>query len=74
MSTNHVGVDRDGSLTSVATAEAPFLMASDVAFHVWIDYDGPTQKLGVHPLIGFTAATGGTFETHHILALHLSFQ
>jgi len=41
---NHIGVNFNGVMTSVATENAPFQLNSGDLYHAWIDFDG-TRKL-----------------------------
>lgn len=41
---NHIGVNFNGIMTSVATEKAPFELNSGDLYHAWIDFDG-TRKL-----------------------------
>lgn len=45
---NHVGVDANGSLTSLATALEPTRFNNGEIWNVWIDYDGSKQRLDVY--------------------------
>ena len=44
---NHVGLDIN-SVTSVATGNPAFMMASEVPFSVWVEYNGTTSILNVY--------------------------
>jgi hypothetical protein len=42
----HVGIDRDGSLVSLATAKPGFAL-SNASFTVWVDYDGQAVSASI---------------------------
>jgi hypothetical protein len=43
---NHVGIDRDGSLTSIVQQDAaPIYFTNGGVLYAWFDYDGPTTTL-----------------------------
>jgi hypothetical protein len=44
---NHIGVNFNGIMTSVATEKAPFQLNSGDLYHAWIDFDGARQLLEV---------------------------
>ena len=44
---NHIGMDRDGSVISLSTADPPFQMPN-TTFTAWFDYDGPTTTLSAY--------------------------
>lgn len=45
---NHIGINLNGNLTSIGTAEAGFpALDSGEVFHAWIDYDGKTDQLEI---------------------------
>lgn len=44
---NHVGIDRDGSIISVASTPAPWNLKDGSTYHVWVDYNGVTDVLEV---------------------------
>ncbi len=48
---NHIGIDKNGSVDSTATASPPFTMAGNT-FNVWIDYDGGAQALSIYMALG----------------------
>lgn len=46
LNTNHVGIDRDGSLTSVVQQDAaPINLSGGTPLTAWLDYDGSTTTL-----------------------------
>jgi hypothetical protein len=46
-SANHVGIDLNGSMNSVAIAPAPAQLDGGSIFHAWVDYNGVTDLLEV---------------------------
>jgi hypothetical protein len=42
---NHMGIDIDGSLTSVDAAMLPFRMNGGTTFYAWVDIDGPDRRV-----------------------------
>lgn len=44
---NHVGINQNGSVASVATANVTPAMNNGQVWHAWVDYDGATQTLEV---------------------------
>ncbi len=44
---NHIGVDTNGNLTSLATADVPTRLNDGGIWHAWVDYNGATQQLEV---------------------------
>lgn len=44
---NHVGIDQNGSVASLATANVSPAMNNGQVWYAWIDYDGNTQNLEV---------------------------
>ena len=44
---NHVGVNFNGNMTSVATETAPFQLNNGELYHAWVDYDGTKDLLEV---------------------------
>lgn len=44
---NHVGLDVNGSIASIATAVPPGQLDSGQIWHAWMDYDGPSKLLEV---------------------------
>lgn len=44
---NHIGVNFNGIMTSVATEKAPFQLNSGDLYHAWIDFDGTRRLLEV---------------------------
>jgi hypothetical protein len=44
---NHVGVDLNGSLSSVASTPIPDRLNNGNSWYAWVDYDGTTQNLQV---------------------------
>jgi Ca2+-binding RTX toxin-like protein len=59
-SDNHVGIDIDGNMTSVVTAEAPDDLAGGQLWTAWIDYDGKELDVSV--------ATTGTRPSTPLIA------
>jgi hypothetical protein len=46
LNSNHVGIDRDGSLTSVVQQDAgAIILSGGTPLTVWLDYDGPTTTV-----------------------------
>ncbi len=44
---NHVGIDTNGSVSSLVTAVPPFDINSGTSYYAWVDYDGTTNTLEV---------------------------
>ncbi len=44
---NHVGIDTNGSVSSLVTADPAFDINSGNSYYAWIDYDGTTNTLDV---------------------------
>lgn len=44
---NHIGINLNGKVKSIATARAPYLMNNGATYHVWVDYDGSATKLDI---------------------------
>lgn len=44
---NHVGIDINGSLVSIATATEPTRFNNGAVWNAWVDYDGTTNNLEV---------------------------
>ena len=89
---NHIGINLNGSLSSVVTATAPFDLNAGTPLNAWVEYNGsnnllqvflsnttakPTTALlsrtvdlpavvGGTTFVGFSAGTGGLFNTHDI--------
>ena len=51
---NHVGLNLNGSLTSVATANEPVRFNNGQIWNVWVDYNGASQRLEVRWSLGLT--------------------
>ncbi len=92
---NHLGLNLNGSMTSLKTANPPGNLESGI-WHVWVDYDGLSDLLEVRMddtisrpvsavltdtidlaaafdpdvFVGFTAATGGSYERHEVLSFY----
>jgi hypothetical protein len=61
---NHIGIDLDGDVDSVATIDPPFEMLTTGTFTIWLDYTATTQALAISidpsttkPASLFTVAT-----------------
>lgn len=102
LNANHVGVLTNGVVSNhLGVAAAPFDLENGSTHTLWVDYDGPADRLSVYlaqgvsttkpatPLIvvnalklhdlvganawlGFGGATGGSSNTHEVLAWDLS--
>ena len=44
---NHIGIDLNGSVSSVETATPPWTMNNGAIYYVWVDYDGATNDLEI---------------------------
>ena len=53
-SANHVGIDINGSMNSVAIAPAPAQLDGGQIFHAWVDYNGVTDLLEVRVALNDT--------------------
>lgn len=42
---NHVGIDTEGNIASLATGGEPVRLNNDEIWHAWVDYNGATQLL-----------------------------
>lgn len=61
---NHVGINLNGDLHSLATAKAPFILNDGTVYHAWVDYDGdqhllevrlsPSSQRPEEPLLAYT--------------------
>ena len=44
---NHIGVNLDGKIKSIATVRSPYRLNNGSTYHAWVDYDGTKTKLEV---------------------------
>ena len=76
---NHVGIDVNGSVNSLAVATIPWPLKNGATYHVWIDYDGVSDQLEVRvndgPTRPDTALLTHTIDIAAIVApdVHLGF-
>lgn len=44
---NHIGINLNGKVKSIATVKSPFIMNNGSTYYVWVDYDGNATKLDI---------------------------
>lgn len=68
-SSNHVGVDINGNIASVALATVPVDMNNGNVWSAWVDYNGATDLLELRLAEGENAARPGSAYLSHVVDL-----